>query len=197
MDTYEFLGLKYVMPVIPDLDTDTVGVRSLSYRWNSQSGGGSARVLTIRFMDDVKGGRKAEQVLSAHYERFDIITSFPIPCPQPIGSVRPGGDVRTRANAQYLKNQTSIQIVTGAGVEVETGLIFNMPGNDTVTYKVVQGRTGSGAILIRPGLRMDYTGGADDLNFRPMMQALHIKENSAIVRTPRGMSKNYTFIEDV
>ena len=160
----QFLGHSIMRPVIIEVETDEAHRDTLSGK-RVASGGSLHRVrLAFRLINAIGGDASIR--LAAHKAQFGLGRSFPCPMPQRYGFVAPGGAVNTRNGSTYALNQTSIQVTTGGGVVIQGGSFFTMPG-DPKLYEVAQGRTGSGAILIKPGLRMAYTGSAAALDFSP------------------------------
>ena len=190
-----FLGIEVALPASIEIETDESTRDTLSGK--RIASGGSLHRLRLGFaLIGAAGDADIEAVsiaVAAHKAKHGRGRSFAASVPQRYGFRAPSAAVNTRASSTYNLNQTSIQIVTGGSVVVQSGAFFTMPGADTKIYEVVEGRTGSGAIIIRPGLRMAYSGAAAALDFAPQGRFYHDSDSFFQYRHP-SRSNDYILL---
>ena len=192
-----FLGLKYILPVAYEQETDEVARDTLTGDRVTTKGGMSRFRMLIRFKDDVRGKHNVEALLGAHIDQFGLSDDFEMQVPQPLGLVLPGAPIRLVTNRQYNANQTVIGVTTTTQTVIPVGLRFtlNVPDYDKM-HRVVVGRTGQGTITIRPGLRADILGAAGQtFIINPVLARMYHGSLDPVRVGTTGVDQQYEFIE--
>lgn len=169
--TYEFLGLKYILPVTHEFVDGDISERTISGSKSVQSSGIRQIILTVSFIDDWRGSNRAAALLGAHRSKHGLDGIFPVQLPQLSHLDIPTTPVRTHASGTYKAGQTSIRVTMSSSTTLLDGTFFTIPGDKRV-YQVDGTITGAGFITIIPELQKDLTAGSTvELDFAPVMQA--------------------------